>query len=454
MAQQIKEPFVTARHRLSQRGFLARFLHQGCRAILLLTLSGITATAWGQGVALRAVSPVSESVGGAVTAAPIDAAGALHWNPASISGLSASEMSFGMGLILPQSELSSRIDAAGLSGANDSEAGAIPAPTMAMVWQPKDSPWTFGFGAYAIGGSRVNYPSSLTNPILRPQTAAFAPGLGRLSAEVEIFQVAPTVSYAFTEGLSIGFAPTLTIGKMVASPLFLAPKDDTDGDGRYTYPMGVGTRYIWGGGCQVGLYYVTSNHWHFGASVKSPQWMEPFRYKSENELGEPITVKYHLDYPLITSMGVAYSGWDRWIVSCDMRYFNYANTCGFKDLAPGVLGNVNGLDWNNIVAVALGVQRQLTDNVFVRFGYSFNENPIDSDAAQYNAASPLIIKHAVHTGFSYMFADNWTMNVAYVHCFENEVAGPMHNALGAIPGTEVKSTASADALSLGFTKRF
>lgn len=449
------------RHPLLNGGFLTRFVHHSCRTVVLLVLCGIAAPAFGQGVALRAVSPVSESMGGAVTAAPIDAAGAIHWNPGSISGLNSSEMSFGMGIIIPQSELASRIDAGALgpglppvtlSGSNDSEPGAVPVPTMAMVWQPEDSPWTFGFGAFAVGGSRVNYPSSLTNPILMPQSTGF--GLGRLSAEVEIFQIAPTVSYAFTDRLSIGFAPTITVGKMVASPLFLGPKDDADGVGGYTYPTGVGTRYIWGGGFQVGLYYTTPSQWHFGASVKSPQWMEPFRYKSEDELGRPTTVTYHLDYPLITSMGVAYSGWDRWIVSCDMRYFNYASTCGFKDLPPGPLGNVNGLDWNNIVAVALGAQRQVTDNVYVRFGYSFNENPIDSDAAQFNVASPLIIKHAVHTGLSYMFADNWMLNLAYVHCFENEVAGPLHSALGPIPGTEVQSTASADAFSLGFTKRF
>lgn len=443
---------MPGRHTLPNRGILASFSRRAVWTAFLLIVGGMTAPAFGQGVALRAVSPVSESMGGAVTAAPIDAAGAIHWNPASISGLAGSEMSFGMGIIIPQSELGSRIDFLGFSGANDSEPGAVPAPTMALVWQSDDSPWTFGFGAYAIGGSRVNYPSSATNPILMPQSTGF--GLGRLSAEVEVFQIAPTVSYAFTERLSIGFAPTVSVAKMVASPLFLAPKDNADGDQSYTYPTGVGTRYIWGGGFQVGLYYATPSHWHFGASVKSPQWMEPFRYKSENEVGQPTTVKYHLDYPLIISTGVAYSGWDRWIVSCDLRYFNYANTCGFKDLDAGPLGNVNGLDWNNIVAAAFGVQRQVSDNVFVRFGYSVNENPIDSGAAQFNAASPLIIKHAVHTGVSYLFADNWMMTMSYVHCFEADAAGPMHNAQGAIPGTEVRSTASADAFSLGFTKRF
>lgn len=451
-------------HTSPNGGFLTRLMHRAglsLKAAAVLAVFGIGSPVLGQGVALRAVSPVSESMGGAVTAAPIDAAGALHWNPASISGLGGSEMSFGMGVILAQSELSSRVEAGAygpygpattLSGSNRSEPGAVPVPTMAMVWQSDDSPWTFGFGTYAIGGSRVNYPSSTTNPILMPQQSTLF-GLGRLSAEVEIFQIAPTVSYAVTDRFSLGFAPTVSVARMVASPLFLGPKDNSDG-GLPTYSSGVGTRYVWGGGFQVGAYYTTPSDWHFGASIKSPQWMEPFRYKTEDELGRPRTVTYHLDYPMIVSLGVAYSGWERWIFSCDTRYFNYASTSGFKDLGVGAAGNVNGLDWNNIVAVAFGVQRQVTDHVYVRFGYSVNENPIDSDAAQFNVASPLIIKHAVHTGLSYMFADNWMMNLAYVHCFENDASGPLHSTTGPLAGTEVTSTAAADAVSLGFTKRF
>jgi long-chain fatty acid transport protein len=43
---------------------------------------------------------------GASTAAPIDAAGALYWNPASISGLQSSEALVGLELLLPTEEIS------------------------------------------------------------------------------------------------------------------------------------------------------------------------------------------------------------------------------------------------------------------------------------------------------------------------------------------------------------
>ncbi|MDD4033102.1 MAG: hypothetical protein PHS48_07655, partial [Bacteroidales bacterium] len=38
-----------------------------------------------QGILLRGMGAVNESMGGAAVAAPLDATGAIYWNPASIS---------------------------------------------------------------------------------------------------------------------------------------------------------------------------------------------------------------------------------------------------------------------------------------------------------------------------------------------------------------------------------
>ncbi|MFN7131642.1 MAG: hypothetical protein ACK4N5_06140, partial [Myxococcales bacterium] len=43
---------------------------------------------------------------------------------------------------------------------------------------------------------------------------------------------------------------------------------------------GTSTRTNWGGGFQVGAYYITDADWHLGASYKSPQWIEPARINS------------------------------------------------------------------------------------------------------------------------------------------------------------------------------
>ena len=57
-------------------------------------------SAYAQGVALRGIGAVNAGMSGVATAAPVDALGALHWNPATISALDSSSMTFGTGLII------------------------------------------------------------------------------------------------------------------------------------------------------------------------------------------------------------------------------------------------------------------------------------------------------------------------------------------------------------------
>ena len=430
--------------------------------VLFVLLVGLPSSAWGQGVALTAVGPVNRSMGGAATACPLDAAGTIHWNPAAISGLPASEMTMGMELILPSSELASRVNAGALgqgfppidlSGVTRSEPGVTPVPYMAFVRKSSDSPWSYGLGLYGIGGFSVNYPASTTNPILTPHPPVGL-GMGRISASLELMQIAPTLSYALSPGLSIGFAPTVTLGRLIADPLFLASPDDANGDGFANYPSGAGTRYHWGGGFQVGVYYITDRDCHFVASLKSPQWMEEIRWKTADEVGLPRTATFKLDYPLIVSLGAAYTGWENYVIACDVRYFDYANTEGFREAGFGPDGALRGLGWNSVLGVSAGIQRRLGERASVRLGYSFGENPVACAVSAFNVASPLIVQHVLYLGASYDVSDNWTFSVAYMHAFENRVSGPICTGLGPIPGTSVTSIASADVINAGLTARF
>jgi long-chain fatty acid transport protein len=434
-----------------------------CAGVIIGFLLSLGPPVFAQGIALRGVSAIGESMAGVGTACPIDAANTMHWNPAAISGLPSSEVSFSMEMILPASTLSSSVKAGSfghnhptydIAGSTSSEPGVSPVPSMAFVSKDPDSPWTYGLGMYAIAGSSVNYSASLTNPILTPQPPN-GYGLGRLSANVEIYQIAPTLSYQCTEHLAIGFAPTLTMGRLFASPLFLGPQNDADGNGYATWSTGVGTRLIWGGGFQVGAYYTTDTNWQFGASIKSPQWMEPFRYKSEDSLGRPMDIKFRMNYPMIASIGVAYTGFDRWLLACDVRYFDYTDTDGFRNLGFSSTGALRGIAWNSIMAVAFGAQRELNERWTIRGGYCFNENPIGCNAVQYNVASPVIIQHTLQMGFTRTFPKNLLFTVAYAHGFENSVTGPMYSTTNVkLAGTSVTSTTSADVLSMEISKRF
>jgi long-chain fatty acid transport protein len=403
-------------------------------------------------------------MGGASTALPIDAMGAIHWNPASIGGLADSEVAFGMELLLPTETLSSSvapgafgagIPATFLAGSTRGEPGVAPIPTAALVHKIPDSPWTLGFGMFGIGGFRVNYPSSLTNPVLMPPPPTGL-GMGRIFAEAEFLQIVPTASYALNDRLSVGFAPTLTVAKLAVDPLCLSAPDDANGDGFPSYPPGDGSRFNWGGGFQVGVYYAASQTWQLGFSMKSRQWLEPVRIHTEDELGAPRVERVHFDYPMILSLGVGYSGIENWLFACDVRYFDYHNTAGFGDGAAfDASGRVTGLGWRNIVSIHAGGQYRARERLYLRAGYQFNENPIGSSAAFFNVASPLIIGHVVSTGLSWHLTENMILSLAYLHGFENQASGPVQlPGVGPIPGTSVTSRVSADALDAGFTVRY
>src|SRR5690348_13529813 len=79
----------------------ARGIRPAALSLLVAALiTTLTTSAQAQGVYMPSIGPINQSIGGAGVAAPIDATGALYWNPATISGLQSSEVGFGLGLVL------------------------------------------------------------------------------------------------------------------------------------------------------------------------------------------------------------------------------------------------------------------------------------------------------------------------------------------------------------------
>ncbi|MEX2169096.1 MAG: outer membrane protein transport protein [Pirellulales bacterium] len=425
------------------------------RIVGLLALGAIAlpTTAVGQGVILQGVGPVNRAMGGASVAAPIDAAGALRWNPASISGLACSEVTFGAELLLQTEDVSSTVPTINgpLSGSTGAEPGASVIPEVAWVHRDDCSRWTYGLGLYGVAGFKANYPASVTNPVLMPQPN----GLGRVYAELEVFDVVPTISYALTPRLAVGFAPVLSMGTLNADPLFLVSPDDANGDMFPMYPHGLGSRYHYGGGVQLGMYYIGDNGWHYGASLKSPTWFEDFRFHTEDEIGAPRLAKLDIDLPMIVSVGFSYSGIERWLWAVDARYFDYKNTNGFGATGYDQTGAGTGLGWDSIFSIASGLQYQATDRLVMRMGYTYQENPIPDANAFFNVASPLIIGHIGSVGASWYWRPNIAFNVAYLRGFEGDKSGPIVlPGIGAVPGSNVTSEVSADALGAGVTVRY
>jgi long-chain fatty acid transport protein len=410
-------------------------------AICLLTTHARLVSA--QGIIVSAAGPVNRSMGGAATAAPLDALGAIYWNPATIGQLPSDEMAMGLDLLFANHTVASSFGA--FSGETHSEAGVFPIPNVGWVHKTSDPYITIGLGVNAVAGFKTNLNADPTNPVLAPAPT----GLGRVSSEASFMQLAPVVSLQLTDTLFVGLGPTVTTGQLGVEPFVF---DDPNSNG--IYASGRATRYHWGAGFQVGAFFKPNECWQYGVSYKSPTWMERFEFYGTDANGALRELSNDIDLPMILSIGTAYSGMERWLVALDVRYIDYANTNGLGDPAEFSGNHLVGLGWSSVLATALGAQYEWNDSISIRAGYTFNQNPISQSESFFNTASPLIYQHMLSTGASVAISDSTACHLAYSYMLENSRSGPIFApGLGAVPGTNVENSLDSHFLSFGVSLR-
>jgi long-chain fatty acid transport protein len=443
--------------------FLRRMILAKAFALSLFALAWSALPARAQmGPVLTGAGPVNRSMGGAAVAAPIDATGSLFWNPATSSALPSSSLDFGMEILWPQTTVASSLpaDAFGpgipavpLAGSNRADNGIFPLPSAGLVYKPEDSMMTYGLGVFAVAGFGVNYSASdpfpKTNPIFTPQFPNGF-GFGNVFSELQVLQIVPTASIQVTDRLSIGGGPTVSLATLRLDPLFIATPDANG-----QIPGGAHTRMTWGGGFEVGAFYILGGGWQLGASYKSPQWFEDFHFQSTDENGLPRNVTFKVQLPMIASAGVGYTGFERWVLAADFRWVDFEDADGFRQSGFSPAGAVLGVGFRSIFAMSLGAQYLLTDNISLRAGYSYNQDPVRDSLAIFSLAAPTIIEHTLYVGASYRVTDALSLSLAYVHAFENSVTGPYVTPLtGPIPGSSFQNTVSVDTFLIGATVRF
>jgi long-chain fatty acid transport protein len=398
-------------------------------------------------------------MGGVAVANPQSPSSALYWNPATMTGFDRSELDFGIEFLLLDTHLSSQFPAGsrapdvppvGLSGRTISNSSAFPLPNAGLVYRPEESPLTFGLGLNAVAGFGVDYPGSTTNPILSARQP-FGVGVGPVFSNYQVLQISPSVAYQVTDRLTVAAAPNLDIGFLQFSPgLFLTPDIN---NGLATYPPATGARTSWGAGVTVGLYY-QADTWATGVSYKSPQWFEPYRYNTADVNGVGRAASVNLDLPMILSWGVAYTGFERWVLAADVRYLGFHEARGFEPSGFAPNGAATGLGFKDVFAAALGVQYRVTDRLTIRGGYSYSTDPIPNARSLFNIASPTIIQHTLSVGGSWAITDSLSLSGAYLHGFRNSIAGPLQTGQGAVPGTSVGSSTAFDSIVFGASVKF
>lgn len=380
-----------------------------------------------QGLYLAGGGAAHLSMGGTSTAAPVDAIGALYWNPAAIGRLGRSEVAVGGAFLFP--EIGVESTAPGplrlRSGRTRSDSGVGIASSLGVVYQADDGgPLTYGMGLNTLGGGGVNFPGDPGNPILSG-IGPLGNVQGPIAASLTLLQLTPTAAYRVTDRLTVGFGPTVSIAVTSFDPAFFAPPDDANGDGVGTFPTGSHSRPFWGGGVRAGFVYSATDRIDLGFGYTSPQWFETWKYYARNELGQPRTLTLNASLPAIYSWGIAYRPTDRLQLAVDLRYFDYANTELFG--TPIVDG---GLGWKGVLAAAAGARYQVTDRAAVSAGYVYNDNPIPSVGSLFNVQAPAITQHTIALGATVNLTDRLATSIGYAYGFQNTLTGPVREATG------------------------
>lgn len=403
------------------------------------------------GHSLNGVGTVNQGMAGVATGLPIDPSGAIHWNPAAICCVDSGQLQFSMEMFEPTLSITSSITSPGpMSGTTDSDLGLSAIPSFAFVHEIEGTDWIFGLGAFGVAGFGVDFPADPTNPIFMP-----APnGFGQVSSEFQMLQLTPTFSRRLDEHWSIGFAPTINQARLRVQPGSFASPDDANGDGTFSYPSALAGDDSWGFGGQIGAFYKGDEGWNFGASYKTTQNFQAFKFNSVDELGMPRELVFDMDFPAIASIGVGYTGLDRWKLGADLRYIDYANTNGFDESGFDATGAVKGFGWDSITILAVAAQYEASKNLTLRGGFSFNTDPIDELAAGFNLPAPAIIASHLGLGATYNFNDHMLLDLAYTHGFENSVSGPIQTPMGPVPGSDVEANMSTDSIVIGVRMAF
>jgi long-chain fatty acid transport protein len=394
-------------------------------------------TALAQGIIFPSTGARHRAMAGASTAAPIDAAGATYWNPAAMAAMEDGQVFVGVDFLYANTFLDSGVEATGAFGSNRSDSGLSGAPSFAVVTRPENSTFTYGVGVFGIVGRTIDFPGSDVNPILTPYDPPRSFGFGPVSSRNSGLTIAPMMSKQLNSLIAVGVGAQVTSLSVAVDPAFFAERLPSG-----IFPPATQGRSYWGGGFQAGVLFTPASMWNFGVSYKSRQAFETFDFNSKDGRGNARPLSLELSFPWILSFGAAYEGIEKTLVSFDFRHLAYAGTELFGETpAEG------GLGWDSIWAMALGVERQVTEMITVQGGLSMNGNPIPDTATLLNIQLPAINKYAISGGASVALTERVDITGSVVYGFLHTNRGTILE----IPGTLVEIRQDLYTFSLGLT---
>jgi long-chain fatty acid transport protein len=428
--------------------------------LLALTPALFCQDASAQGIVAPGAGSVHRSFGGTAIAAPLDAIGALYWNPATLSFLGrridiASELFWKNQTVestIPANLLGPGTPPTPVTGKTRSQDGLQLGPATALVLRFDQKPWnnlTFSFGAFPYSGGGSNYPADPNNPTLA--------GLGGWFNSFVVLTFPLAVSYKVRDNVSVALAVDFAaVTWLWSRAIFASPNAATVNGRTVTQYAPAIANSSYGIGVHIGAYYHSANGLGLGVMVKSPIFLQWLDYNTTTIAGAERTVSVKINTPLFFGAGVSYDGVEKWLFALDLKYAIYEGTTGYyaddEFFQPN--GRVHGLGYGNGLAITSGIQYKPSDRWSTRIGYKYSTRIVpDRPTFELTSSS---LRHAVGGGASYDLVKAIALHAGFVLSWaipiENAMTSPLNNQ--PIPGTNLRLTLVEYTPSIGISFKF
>jgi len=421
------------------------------KTTLSLTVAMASSQLFASGFALNEQDVAGMGTGFAGRSSSADNASTVYGNPAGMARLEGQQITGGVAAIDASTDIK---NASGRSfGSNKGDMVPFTAVPFGFYTNKLNDQWAVGVGVYAPFGLVTNYERGF-------QGRSF----GSYS-KVSVITLQPTVSYAFNDRVSIGFGPTINrISGKLESELALStnpavPNSNVTIKGDDTaVGFNVGVLVQATDTTRVGLTYHSKvsykldGHTEVTAPTPTAPLLASGRYDASLSIDTPESYDLSVTQDLSDAWKLyAGSTWTRWSRLKDITVDNQGVTRAGGLAAPQIVGTISEpQNWHDTWAYALGTSYQVTKQVVLRTGLTFDQSPTNN--TDRSPRIPTGDRTIFSVGLGYEVMPNMIVDVAYSYLKEEPVKVNKANALGSSYSAKYEN--SANGFGLGVTYKF
>ena len=371
------------------------------------------------------------------------------YNPATLAGLRATEISIPLHQVWVDTAFKSDSDGMSLFGPQVGQGSGDfddvePFVGSAFLAVPISETMTFGLSIVSPFGTKIEYESGWGNAYLTPPPPA---GLGTVTAgdfyatesDLQTVNINPSLGIQLTDNLNVGIG--INYQTLDADIRNAATRLEGDDDAI---------------GWNLGLTYSPDDNNHFGVAYRSEMSYEVEGDISFSDAGAllsalggnpvaPGSYSGSADIDLPASLQLSYAGdlSDRTQLLLGVEWTEWSSLDALVVESPDLAFNpTEEFDWENTARYSLGLNHALASGTVLRFGVAKEDSTQSKDNR--SAISPDSDRIWVTLGAGFNPTDNMTIDVGYAHIFVDDA-----DISRSDKGAQLKGTYELDADVIG-----